>query len=149
MDGARFLIRFLDRDFVVRALFLVLLYSLVPLSEIILILFVGDLIGRYLTLALAASTGLVGVLIAARQLRSLIAAARAKIRGGVYPGAELVDAAGILVGSILLMTPGFVTDAMGLLMFLPAVRKKVGGMITRRLQRRLVEVYEYLRLYDL
>ena len=149
MDSVRFFIRFFDRDFVVKVLFLVLLYSLLPLAEIVLILFVGDIIGKYLTLALAASSGLIGVLVAVRQLRGLLDTARGKIRSGVYPGAEFVEIAGIVVGSVLLMTPGFITDTMGLVMFIPAVRRAVGRLITRRLERRLTEVYEYLRLYDL
>ncbi len=149
MGDVRFFIRLFDRDFMVRALFLLLLYSLLPLAEIVLILFVGDALGRYLTLALTASTALLGALVAARQLRGLLAAARARIRSGEYPGAEFVEIAGILVGSILLMTPGFITDVLGLVMFVPAVRRRVGRMVTSRLQRRLTEVYEYLRLYDL
>ena len=149
MDGVRLFLRFFDRDFVVRILFLVLLYSLLPLAEIVIILFVGDIIGKYLTLAVAASTGLLGVMVAVRQLRGLLEAARAKIRSGVYPGPEFVQIAGILVGSVLLMTPGFITDTMGLVMFIPAVRRAVGRAITRRLEKRLTEVYEYLRLYDL
>lgn len=149
MDGARFLVRFFDRDFVVRVLFLALLYALLPLAEIVLILFVADVMGKYLTLALAAATGLLGVLVATRQLRGLLETARAKIREGVYPGPEFADIAGIMVGSLLLVTPGFITDAMGLVMFVPAVRKSVGGLITHRFERRLTEVYEYLRLYDM
>lgn len=149
MDGTGFLVRFFDREFVVKLLLAVLLYSLLPLAEIVLILSVGDIIGKYLTLAVTASTGLLGVLVAMRQLRGLVAAARASIRCGVYPGGEFVEIAGILLGSVLLMTPGFITDALGLLMLLPAVRRAAGRMITRRLQRHLAEVYEYLRLYDL
>ncbi len=149
MDGTGFLVRFFDREFIVKLLLVVLLYSLLPLAEIVLILFVGDMIGKYLTLAVTASTGLLGVLLAMRQLRGLVGAARASIRDGVYPGNEFVEIAGILIGSVLLMTPGFITDALGLLMFVPAVRRAAGRMVTRRLQRHLTEVYEYLRLYDL
>lgn len=149
MGDVRLFIRFFDREFMVKALFLVLLYSLLPLAEIVLILSVGDVIGKYLTLAITASTGLLGMLVAARQLRGLLDRARARIRSGEYPGAEFVEIAGILVGSILLMTPGFITDTLGLVMFIPAVRRRVGQAITGRLQRRLTEVYEVLRLYDL
>jgi UPF0716 protein FxsA len=149
VDGARFFARFLDADFVVRLLLTLLLVSLLPLAEIVVILFVGDLIGRYLTLAIVASIGLLGALAAARRLRGLLEAARARIRAGDYPAAELADVAGVLVAGLLLVAPGLITDAMGLLVFVPAVRRAVGRLITRRMQRRLTEVYEYLRLYDL
>ena len=149
MDGARFFARFLEPAFVVRLLFSLLLVSLLPLAEIVLILFVGDLVGRYLSLAIVAAASLLGALVAARRLRVLLQAARARIRRGDYPAAELVDIAGVLAAGVLLVTPGLVTDALGLLVFVPAVRRAAGRAITRRLQRRLSEVYEYLRLYDL
>ncbi len=149
MDGARLFARFLDADFVVRLLMTLLLVSLLPLAEIVLILFVGDLIGRYLTLAIVASIGLLGALAAARRLRGLLEAARARIRAGDYPAAELADVAGVLVACLLLVAPGLITDAVGLVVLVPAVRRAVGRLVTRRMQRRLTEVYEYLRLYDL
>jgi UPF0716 protein FxsA len=149
VDGARFWARFLEADFVVRLLLSLLLVALLPLAEIVLILFVGDLIGRYLTLAIVASIGLLGALTASRRLRSLLEAARARIRAGDYPAAELDDIAGVLIAGLLLVAPGLITDAMGLLAFVPPVRRAVGRRVTRRLRRRLTEVYEYLRLYDL
>jgi UPF0716 protein FxsA len=149
VDGARFLIRFLDRDFVVKLLFVALLYALLPLAEIVLILYLGEIVGKYVTLAAAGSTALVGVLFTVRPLRTLLGAARARIRAGTYPQAELVDAAGYLVAGLLFLAPGFITDAMGAAMFVPPVRRAVGRLVTRKLERRLLEAYEYLRLYDL
>ena len=149
MTGIRILLKFLERDFLPKVLLLFLLYSLLPLSEVVLILYLGGVAGKYLTLAGAASTGLVGVLMAVSQFRSVLNRLKEKIRSGQYPGKEFMSMAGIFIGGILLLTPGFITDFLGLLLFVPVFRKLAGGVITRRMERQLKEVYEYLKLYEL
>ena len=74
---------------------------------------------------------------------------REKIQKGEYPGAEFVELAGVLVSGVLLLTPGFVTDVLGLMLFLSPIRGLVGRAITRRASHYLKEAYEYLRLYEL
>ena len=149
MTGIKVLLRFFERDFITRLLFLMLLYSLLPLAEIVLLLFLGDLFGKYFTLTCAASTGLLGVLVAVRQMKKTVAALRRKITDGVYPGPEFVSMAGIFVGGVLLLTPGFITDVLGFLLFFPALRTAVGRLVTRRMESQLREVYQYLKLYEL
>jgi UPF0716 protein FxsA len=145
----RVVLRFLDRDFMIRLLFLMLLYSIVPLGEIFLFLYLGELVGNYLVLAVAAILGLVGVLIGMRQTQNILARLKGKIRQGLYPGREFIDLAGILIGSVFLLTPGFITDMLGFLLFLPPIRNAIGRAVTKRLDRNLKEIYEYLKLYDL
>ena len=149
MTGATILMKFLERQFIVRLLLLMLLYSLLPLSEIVLILYMGGVIGKYLTLACAATTGLFGALMAVTQFKKELASLKTKIKDGVYPGREFMSIAGILVGGLLLLTPGFITDMLGLLLFVPVFRNMIGGFITRRMEKRLKEVYEYLKLYEI
>jgi UPF0716 protein FxsA len=148
MTEFRLLFRFLDRDFLFKLIFILLLYSLVPLSEIFLFIFLSDLVGMYLILAIAAVIGLVGVLIALRQITIILAELKTKIKKGEYPGKEFVDLAGILIGSIFLLTPGFITDFLGFLLLIPLIRTGLGRLIVRKLEGRMKELYEYLRLYD-
>lgn len=145
----RLLLRFLDKEFLVRMVFVLLLYSLVPLGEIMLFLYLGELIGNYLVIALAAVVGLVGVLIGVTQMRRTLDRLRVKVRKGKYPGREFVDLAAMLVSSVLLLTPGFITDMAGFLLLVPVLRQALGRAIARRLDRNFREVYEYLKLYDL
>ena len=149
MVGVGFILRFFERDFVAKLILLFLLYSLLPIGEIFLILYLGGRLGNYLTLAVAASTGLVGVLMSLVRLRETNRRLRAKIRAGEYPVGEFVELAGVLCSAVLLLTPGFGTDLLGLLLFVPPVRGAVGRALTRRFDRHLKEVYEYLRLYEL
>jgi UPF0716 protein FxsA len=149
MVSIKVFLRFLDRSFIVRLFLIALLYSLLPLAEIFLLIYLGGRIGNYLTLALAALTGLLGMVVALREFQKNLASLKSKIRQGAYPGREFVNLTGILFGGLLLLTPGFITDAFGFLLFLPVIRNAVGGALVSRMQTRLKDLYEYLKLYDL
>jgi UPF0716 protein FxsA len=149
MTEFRLLFRFLDKDFLFRLIFILLLYSIVPIAEIFLFLWLGEVIGNYLILAIAAVVGLLGMLFALREVRVTLERLRARIRRHEYPGSEFVDLAGILAGSILLLTPGFITDFVGFLLLIPFFRRVLGRVVTRRMDRSLHEVYEYLQLSDI
>jgi UPF0716 protein FxsA len=149
MTEFRLVFKLLDRDFLFKLIFALLLYSLVPLAEIFVFIRLGDLLGGYLVMAVAAIMGLVGVLIALRQIRISLESLKEKIRGGEYPGKEFVNLLGILLGSVFLLTPGFITDFFGFLLLVPPIREAMGRMVARRMDVNLKEIYEYLRLYDL
>ena len=149
MLSMKILMRFVDRGFVFKTLYLILLVSAVPIGEIALLLYLESFVGTYLLLALVAATGLIGILVAFRQIRSILAAIRKRTDSGEYPEEEFVDLAGALLGSVLLVTPGFVSDVFGLLLILPFLRRLAGRLVTVRMRDRLKEVYEYLKLYDL
>jgi UPF0716 protein FxsA len=148
MDQAKFFLRFLDRTFITRVLILALLYSLLPLAEIFLIIYLGDRIGNYLTLALAACTGLMGMLFALRGFQKNLAILKEKIKEGVFPTEEFITLTGIFTAGILLLTPGFVTDFLGFLLFVPVIRSALGRFIIRATRANFKELYEYLKLYD-
>lgn len=149
MIDTKILIRFFDRGFLLRTLLLLLLYSLVPIGEIALLFYLSTLIGVFLTLALLASTGLFGLLISYGAMKRTLKPLRRKIREGYYPEVEFVELAGLLASSLLLVTPGFVTDLAGLVLYSTAVRRRVGRAIVKRLEDRLKELYEYIRLEEL
>lgn len=148
MQNISLILKFFEKDFLSKLFSLTLLYTLLPLSEIFLLMYIGDYFGKYLMLALAASTGLFGVFIAMVQSRKAIRNLKQKISLNTYPDMEFRILAGIFIGAILLISPGFITDFIGFLLFVPIVRNAVGGLITRRLDQRFKEVYEYLKLYE-
>jgi UPF0716 protein FxsA len=146
MTEGRLLLKFLDRGFLFKTILILLLFSLVPLAEIFLFLALGNLIGNYLTLALAAVAGVAGALLALGQVRRTRAKIRERIRKGEYAGRELVDLAGMLAGGLLLITPGFITDLFGYCLLIPFFREALGTAIVKKLDRSFGDIYEYLRL---
>ncbi|MEM8855369.1 MAG: FxsA family protein [Pseudomonadota bacterium] len=105
----------------------------VPIAEIAVFLTVGSAIGVLPTLALIIGTAILGAVLLRRQGLSAIARLRSDMDQGRVPAAAIGHALAITVAGILLLTPGFITDAVGFLLFVPAVRsglwKSIAGSV--------------------
>ena len=148
MLSMKLLIRFLDRGFLIKLLLTLMLYSLVPIGEFFLLLIVRDYIGPYLTVAAVTATALFGLAFASRSLSSVLREVHRSIDAGYYPEESLRDLAGVLIAALLVLTPGFVTDFLGFVFFVPFLRRFVGRIAIRPMRARLKELYEYVKLYD-
>ena len=148
MLNVNIILRFFDKTFIVKLLILSLLYSVAPLAEIFLLIYIGSRLGNYLTLALAASTGLVGMLIALKYFQKNLFLLKQRVKQGVYPRKEFINLIIVFTGGIMLLTPGFITDFMGFLLFVPIIKNAAGRIFIQKTQTSLKELYEYLRLYD-
>ncbi len=111
------------------------LFIAIPIVEIAIIIQVGGWLGVLPTVALIVLTAFAGTLLLRWQGLSTVARARAAIERGAMPVAELVHGLFLLIAGLLLLTPGFATDVLGLLLFIPAVRLAAGGLILHRLIR--------------
>lgn len=123
------------RPRIFRWVFLALL--IVPTVEIAAIIAVGRVIGTWPTVALLVAESLLGAWLVRREGRRTWRALAQSLQTGVPPSKELADAALVLVGGTLLLTPGFVTDLVGFFFILP---------ITRPITRRLLEAVVARRL---
>lgn len=126
------------------ARWLVLAFLLVPVVEIAVIVQVGQLIGVWWTVALLVLESLLGAWLVKREGRRAWDSLRATVGEGRMPDVQLLDAALVVVGGTLLLTPGFVTDVVGFACVLPvtrpAVRRVAGWLLLRRTERvRLVQ----------
>ena len=101
---------------------LFLLFTLVPAAEIFLFIEIGKRIGTANTFALVLLTGFAGAWLARMQGLATIVRVRSNIEQGIMPAEELVDAVIILGAGMVLLTPGFLTDAVGLLLLFPPTR---------------------------
>ena len=138
----------LDSGFILKTALLLLLLSLLMIGEIYLIQFISEFWGTYFTLAITALTGLVGLGFSFRDVLVLIKAVKAGSAAGSYPEKELILLSGSIIGGILLLIPGFLTDCLGFLGFFPVVRGLYGRLFTRNRRGNMNELYEYLKLYE-
>ncbi len=119
------------------AALLVVLFLVVPVVEIYVIVQVGQEIGALPTIALLIVESLIGAWLVKREGARAWDALRSALATGRLPGGELADAALVLVGGTLLLTPGFVSDIFGFLLILPLTRplarKGLGLLIGRRI----------------
>jgi UPF0716 protein FxsA len=149
MKETHHFINAVGRDFFFKLIGILLLYSLVPLAEIFLFIYLGELIGNYLVLIIAAVAGMGGALIAFSHAQGARERLRAQLHAGRYPGREFADLAGIIVSAILLITPGFITDLCGYLLLVPALRDGLRRIMKDKLDKSFKDIYEYLRLSSL
>jgi UPF0716 protein FxsA len=149
MHRTKGLLRLFESGFVTRLFLLVLFFSILGIADGFILLVLGERYGTYLLLAVTASTGLLALFFLLNSVTSTIARIRRDVEAGVYPRRQYALLAGLLVAGVLLLLPGFFTDALGILIYLPPVRRMVGGAVTARHAGFLREAYEYLKLGDL
>ncbi len=107
------------------ALILFLLFIVVPLAEVGVFIEVGGWLGLLPTLGLTVLTALIGTFCIRLQGFALLNRARAQLEAGEAPVFEMVSGACLVIAGILLLVPGFVTDTVGFLLLLPAVRRRL------------------------
>ncbi|QIM20846.1 FxsA family protein [Phycicoccus sp. HDW14] len=101
---------------------LVVVLVLVPLVEVATIVLVGRTIGGWPTVLLLLLTSVLGAWVIRKEGARAWGALREALRSGRMPARELADGVLVLVGGVLLLVPGFVTDVLGLLVILPWTR---------------------------
>ena len=117
---------------------LVVLFCLVPLLELLLLVEVGRLVGLLPTIVMVLATGVLGAWLARREGLRTVTRLREELASGALPGQTLLDGALILVAGAVLLTPGFITDAVGFGLLIPAGRSLVRRRLSAWLRRRTV-----------
>lgn len=110
-----------------------LAFVVVPLIELVAIIQVGQLIGTGWTIALLVADSLLGAYLLRRESKRAWHEFRAALSSGRWPGDEVTQGGLVIVGGALLLTPGFVTDIVGLLCLLPPSRAVMSRLIRARL----------------
>lgn len=113
-------------------LYIILAILLLPLIEIAVFIWIGGAIGALPTILLTVATALAGTVMLRQQGLSLLMRMQKELDAGRAPGNEVMQGAMIVFASILLLIPGFVTDAIGLLLFIPPVRAALVHFIISR-----------------
>ena len=109
-----------------------LLFLVVPLVELYVIIQVGQAIGALNTIGLLLLDSIVGGWLMKREGLSVFRRIQEQLNRGVVPGTAIVDGFLILFGGALMLTPGFLTDLLGISLLLPPVRAVVRRVLARR-----------------
>lgn len=115
---------------------LALLFILVPVVELYVMVQVAHLIGVLPTIALVMVISAAGAWLCKREGIGLYRRVEGEIRSGQVPGASLVDGFLVLFAGALLLTPGFVTDFLGLCLLLPPIRFALRSVLARSFARK-------------
>lgn len=114
-------------------LFILLLLA-VPLLEIYLLIQVGGVIGAFPTVLLVVGTAVLGAVLLRVQGLSALTRYRQAMERGELPGQIMLEGLVLLMGGLLLLIPGFFTDALGFICLIPLARQAMVAWLMRRAQ---------------
>lgn len=117
--------------------FLFSLIILLPVIEITVLLLSGQLIGVWFTLLLILAAGAIGLFLAKQQGLETWRKAQEQIQYGYMPGNEIIDGICILIGGVLLVIPGLISDVIGIIFLLPLTRKFIKPLIIRMIMNKM------------
>lgn len=113
-------------------------FLVVPIAELAVLIQVGQAIGVADTIVLLIVVSAVGAWLVKRAGISVMLRMRQQMEAGRVPGKELIDAFLILFAGVLMLTPGFLTDCLAILLLIPPVRAAVRGVLRRRFEHRII-----------
>ena len=114
---------------------LLLLFVFLPMIELYLLIMLGARIGPMPTIGLIVLTGVIGASLARQQGISTLAKIQNELKQGRAPTQELVEGAMIVVGGLVLLTPGILTDLFGFSMMIPGIRRSLARQFKVRMPR--------------
>jgi UPF0716 protein FxsA len=117
---------------------LALLFIGLPLVELAVLVWIGSTIGFWPTMALVLLTGIAGALLARLAGVQVLMQVRQEVAAGRMPVGHMLDGVLVLVGGVVLLTPGLISDIFGFALLIPASR----GFFKRLLQARIRKMVE-------
>jgi len=118
---------------------LLLAFITIPITEMWFLITVGQHIGALPTIGLVLLTACIGLALLRYQGAMTLLKARMKMDAGELPAREMADGLFFAVGGALLLTPGFVTDAIGFACLIPGIRTLLIGFFSKHLFRGRVQ----------
>lgn len=116
---------------------LLALIIIVPALEISVLIFSGKTLGIPITLLLIVLTGVIGAWLAKKQGLETLRRAQQQMNYGQVPGEAIIDGICILIGAVLLLTPGYISDLTGFFLLIPATRNYIKPFIVNWIRRRM------------
>ena len=115
---------------------LFLAFTIIPVVEIYLLIQIGTIFGALTSIALVIVTGFLGAYLARIQGLQTLFRIQKSLREGQMPSRELLDALLIGIAGLVLLTPGFLTDAFGFLLLIPNTRTAIKQWLHRQIEVR-------------
>ncbi|MDR5660031.1 FxsA family protein [Serpentinicella sp. ANB-PHB4] len=113
---------------------LILLFTVVPILELVILLNLGQHIGLWYTIGIVIVTGILGAYLSKKEGRGILQRIKLEIGGGRVPGDELINGLCVIIGGALLLTPGLLTDIAGFTLVLPHTRSLLKETIKNKLK---------------
>lgn len=112
--------------------FLLLLFIIVPIIEIYVLIQIGSQIGAATTIGFIVLTAIIGAALVRIQGFSTLMRAQSQIAHAKVPAVEVMEGVALVVAGVLLLTPGFITDAFGFILLTPPLRRLIIARLAKR-----------------
>jgi UPF0716 protein FxsA len=122
-----------------------MLFIAIPVVELYILIEVGKKIGSLTTIGIIILTGILGTYLIKSQGFMILRKIQNDLNEGIMPGDSLIQGAIILLGGVLLLTPGFITDITGFIFLIPAGRKIVKKYLWKWLKGKIKEDNIYFK----
>ncbi len=109
--------------------YLLILFTVIPALELMLLFKVGSQIGALNTFCIIILTGIVGAILTKSQGKFIIFDLQNKLRSGKIPTSTIVEGVMVFAAGLMLITPGFFTDCLGFIFVFPLTRKPLAHLI--------------------
>jgi len=126
---------------------LLILFVIVPVTELYILIEVGKKIGSLTTIGIIILTGIIGAYLVKGQGFMILKKIQNDLNEGIMPGDSLIQGVIILAGGILLLTPGFVTDIVGFIFLIPVSRNIVKKYLLKWLKGKIKEGNIYYKKF--
>ncbi len=113
-----------------------LIFVTTPIVEMYLLIEVGGYIGAPWTIALVMLTAVIGITLLRRQGLATLTRGVTRMQQGEVPAQEMAEAILLGIAGALLLTPGFVTDAVGFALLTPGIRQRLIGRVLASMESR-------------
>jgi UPF0716 protein FxsA len=117
---------------------LFILFAILPIIEIAVLINVGEQIGGWNTVALVIISAFIGAFLVRREGIATLTQAQQKMQTGEMPGQEMAEGLLLVIAGVLLVTPGFITDAFGLLLSFPLTRPLIAKSLMKQISVKVV-----------
>lgn len=148
MFDVKFLLNLLNKEKLPAYLFMVLLISIITIGDFFVLNQVGEMISIYLAMAILGSISLLSLIFLIRKLFNVIDNVQELHDRGVYPETAFNSFTGLIICTFLMVFPGFVSDALGIIIFLPFIRNAVGKLFNNKLKLDWHGAYEYMEIFS-
>ena len=111
---------------------LIALFTIIPIVEVYLLFKIANLTNGLTTIAIVIFTGILGAYLAKQEGKAVLNRLKYELNQGSLPGNELINGLCILIGGILLITPGLITDFVGFTLVMSFTRQGYVNLITEK-----------------
>ena len=126
---------------------LLFLFIIIPVIELYILIEIGRRLGVWYAIGIIVLTGVLGAYLVKGQGFYILKKIQIDLNEGILPGDNLIQALIILVGGVLLITPGFLTDIMGLICLVPPGRLVIKNYLLKWLKSKIQEGSFYYKEY--